>query len=178
MLKEATSDGTAALFRRILVAVDASKQSEWAVQLAGALADATGAKVALVHAYRVDAGYSPELAPPIEDVLEELKEAGGKILRQRRGLLPAAVETEAQEFLSEGEAARQIVRAAEAWHADLIVMGTHGRGRLSQFLVGSTAEAVIRMSRCPVLSVAHEPRKHVDAAEAPVAVAVAAGAGA
>jgi nucleotide-binding universal stress UspA family protein len=174
MFKEATNDGTAALFHRILVAVDASRQSEWAAQLAGALADATGAKVALIHAYRVEAGYSPEMATPIEDLLEELKEAGGKILRQRRGLLPAAVETEAEEFLSEGEAARQIVRAAETWHADLIVMGTHGRGRLSQFLVGSTAEAVIRMSRCPVLSVAHEPRKHVDAAETATAATTAA----
>lgn len=150
-----------ALLRRILVAVDKSKQSEWATQMAGELAESVGAKVALVHAYRLEPGYSPELAPPIEDLLAELKEAGSEILRHHRAMLPADLEVE--EFLREGEPSRQIVDAADAWHADVIVMGTHGRGRLAQFLVGSTAESVIRMSRCPVLSISHEPRKRVEA---------------
>lgn len=153
MCKTSASNKTA--FSRILVGVDASKQSEWATQTAGALAQATGARVALAHAYRVEAGYSPNWVRPIEELLEEQKQAAKRIVEQRRSLLPVGVAVE--EMLAEGEAARQIVSAAERWHADLIVMGTHGRGRLSQFLVGSVADAVIRKAPCPVLSVAHEP---------------------
>ena len=36
-------------------------------------------------------------------------------------------------------------------------MGTHGRGRLGTFLIGSTAEAVVQAANCPVLTVAHDP---------------------
>ena len=143
------------VFKRILVAVDESKQSEWATAVAGDLAVKLGAKLALVHAYRVDPGYSPEMAVPIEELVEDLKDIGVEILRKHRKLLPPDVPVE--QILTEGEAARQIVTRSETWGADLIVMGTHGRSRIAQFVIGSTSEAVIRMARCPVLAVAHEP---------------------
>ena len=59
--------------------------------------------------------------------------------------------------LLEGPAAREIVEAAVEWDADLIVMGTHGRGRVASFLMGSTAQEVIREARCPVLAVPDRP---------------------
>ena len=148
-----------ALFRKILVAVDDSQQAQWAAQLAGEMARTTGAKIALIHTYRVDPGYALELATPVEDLISGLRETGELLLKQARALIPADVEVE--EMLADGEAAPQIVAAAETWGAHLIVMGTHGRGRISHFLLGSTADSVIRMARCPVMSVAHEPTKHV-----------------
>ena len=40
---------------------------------------------------------------------------------------------------------------------DLIITGTHGRGAVSHFLMGSVAERVVRTAPCPVLTVhAHE----------------------
>jgi nucleotide-binding universal stress UspA family protein len=143
------------LFKRILVAVDESKQSEWATAVAGDLAVKLGAEVALMHAYRVDPGYSPEMAIPIEELAEDLKDIGVEILRKHRKLLPPEVPFE--QILTEGDAAKQIVTRSEKWGADLIVMGTHGRSRIAQFVIGSTSEAVIRMARCPVLAIAHEP---------------------
>lgn len=47
----------------------------------------------------------------------------------------------------------EIVRTAEEEHADMIVMGTHGRGGLNRMILGSVAERVIRLARCPVLTV-------------------------
>ena len=47
----------------------------------------------------------------------------------------------------------EIVRTAEEEHADMIVMGTHGRGGLNRMVLGSVAERVIRLARCPVLTV-------------------------
>ncbi len=50
-------------------------------------------------------------------------------------------------------ASHGILQQAEEWHADLIVIGTHGRGGLYHFLMGSVAEHVARKSACPVLIV-------------------------
>jgi len=60
-------------------------------------------------------------------------------------------------ILKEGDAMQQIVAAAKEWNADLIVVGTHGRGPVAHFLLGSTAEAVVRHSHCPVLTIGHDP---------------------
>jgi nucleotide-binding universal stress UspA family protein len=50
-----------------------------------------------------------------------------------------------------GEAAAEIVRAADAEQADLIAMSTHGRAGLDHLLHGSVAEAVLRTAGRPVL---------------------------
>jgi nucleotide-binding universal stress UspA family protein len=52
-----------------------------------------------------------------------------------------------------GRPADEILRAAASFHADLIVMGTHGRSGLEHFFLGSVAEKTIRQARCPILVV-------------------------
>ncbi len=47
----------------------------------------------------------------------------------------------------------EIVRVAKEEHADMIVMGAHGRSGLNRVLLGSVAERVIRLAPCPVLTV-------------------------
>ncbi len=54
-----------------------------------------------------------------------------------------------------GRAADGIRAEADAWGADLILMGTHGRTGMAHFLNGSVAEAVVRLAKCPVL-IEHE----------------------
>jgi hypothetical protein len=53
-----------------------------------------------------------------------------------------------------GDPAAEILSAAAAWQADLIVMGTHGRAGLERWILGSVAQAVLRNAPCPVLTVA------------------------
>jgi nucleotide-binding universal stress UspA family protein len=64
----------------------------------------------------------------------------------------------------EGNAAAEIVKAADAVGSDLIVMGTHGRTGLRWLLAGSVAIAVLRKARCPVLALRSlaVPRKAED----------------
>jgi nucleotide-binding universal stress UspA family protein len=52
-----------------------------------------------------------------------------------------------------GPAPRQIVATARAQGCAMIVMATRGRGRVARWLLGSTAERVIRSAPCPVLTV-------------------------
>jgi len=47
----------------------------------------------------------------------------------------------------------EIIKTAKERHADLIVIGTHGRTGIDHMLFGSTAEKVVRKAGCPVLTV-------------------------
>lgn len=53
-------------------------------------------------------------------------------------------------FIEEGKPFEAILKVAEEWEADLIVLGTHGRTGLSHLLMGSVAEKVIRHSTKPL----------------------------
>ena len=57
--------------------------------------------------------------------------------------------------------AEAIVEYARVHSIDLIVMGTHGRGFVSQLLMGSVAERVVRTAPCPVLTVHHPEHEFV-----------------
>lgn len=57
----------------------------------------------------------------------------------------------------EGEPGEAIVSAAEAESADLIVVGSHGRGPMGRFLVGSVSDFIVRHASCPVLVVRSDP---------------------
>jgi len=57
--------------------------------------------------------------------------------------------------------AEAIVDYARQAEIDLIIMGTHGRTGMSQLLVGSVAERVVRTAPCPVLTVKHPEHEFV-----------------
>ncbi|MHB1699326.1 MAG: universal stress protein [Acidobacteriaceae bacterium] len=55
--------------------------------------------------------------------------------------------------LREGLAPETILRAAREYDADLLVLGSHGRGRIDRIVLGSVAERIVRASPCPVMVV-------------------------
>jgi nucleotide-binding universal stress UspA family protein len=69
--------------------------------------------------------------------------AAGEITKQSPEL---QVTTE----ILEGPPKKRIVEEAERWHADLILMGSHGRGAVERFLLGSVAQAVVQHAPCSV----------------------------
>jgi len=81
---------------------------------------------------------------PREEVLEELRRV---VDTAGSGPIDAVLAAEA------GDPSRMIVDQAVAIPADLVVMGTHGRGGFERFIVGSVAEKVLRRAPCPVLMV-------------------------
>ena len=88
-------------------------------------------------------------APPAlrQDVLANLMERDlGAFVS---GLGPLAADTEPR--VRTGESAAGIVAEAEEWDADLLLLGTHGRGGMSRFLIGSVAESVLKRAACDLL---------------------------
>lgn len=56
-------------------------------------------------------------------------------------------------LLRDGIVPEQIVKVARARHAEMVVMGTHGRTGLTRALVGSVASRVVSRASCPVMTV-------------------------
>ena len=65
-----------------------------------------------------------------------------------------------------GDAARRILEALDRGDFDLVVVGTHGRGGLQHWAIGSVAERVVRLSPVPVVAVPerHQARKGLERA--------------
>lgn len=66
-----------------------------------------------------------------------------------------------------GGAAEQLVQLAADLDADLVVVGTHGRHGMARLLLGSVAERVLRLARCPVLVVRPKDHHGAHAADLP-----------
>jgi nucleotide-binding universal stress UspA family protein len=138
----------------IIVAVDNSDPALWAATAAGNLARRLGAEVLLVHVVNPAEIFASEEYVP-QDVYTAIEEAGKGALEAARKLIPTTVH--ATTTIEEGEPSRRIAQLSDERNADYIVIGSHGRGRVTQLLMGSTASAVARRARCPVLVVSHMP---------------------
>jgi nucleotide-binding universal stress UspA family protein len=87
----------------------------------------------------------------------------GNVQQSIRGWVKAALDDLVEEARGKGLPARACVRDGTAYReivalalderADLIVIGTHGRGGMSRALLGSVADRVVRLAPCPVLTV-------------------------
>jgi nucleotide-binding universal stress UspA family protein len=144
--------------KQILVPVDFSKGSDRAVAQAEQLAVALGAGIELFHAYQLPVFALPDSTVTVSPtyVADLTDRAQRELNRYRDDLRARGIEVNAK--LLEGNAADSIVERAEALHAIMIVLGTHGRSGFRRFLLGSTAERVVRMATVPVLTV-HLPEE-------------------
>jgi nucleotide-binding universal stress UspA family protein len=141
--------------KTILVPCDFSEHSEQAFRWALGMAEDWGAKLVLLHAVPLASQVSYPDAMLLVDIprLEaELKADAEKQLREFAAKkATSAVPVEVRAIL--GDPVWEICQIAEQEHADLIVMGSHGRTGLAHVVLGSVAERVIRHAPCPVLVV-------------------------
>jgi nucleotide-binding universal stress UspA family protein len=136
------------MYEKILAAVDESDIAERVLAAAQGLASLSHGEVYVIHLREREP--SKFMTPPIhtpseartlvDDAVQKLTDAGVKAT----GLMLESV------F---GYAAREIIAEAKNTDADVIVMGSRGRGDLAGLLVGSTAHKVIQLADRPVLVV-------------------------
>ncbi len=143
-------------YKNILLATDFSDASQRALPYAAALARRYSANIALVHAL----GKEPRIPVPLEPVpyeldlpLIEAELAMGKVADR---LDEEHVEYHA--LVEHGGVWEVLSSVIESEHDDLIVLGTHGRGGITKFVLGSVAEEVLRLAPCPVLTVGKNVR--------------------
>jgi len=139
--------------KKILVPVDFSVGSERAVEKAAELAHAMDASVELMHVYQLPVFALPDSSITVSPTyIADLTTRAQRALEKHRDVL-AADGIDASTKLVEGLPAQAIVDHASEISAEMIVMGTHGHSGFKRFLLGSTAERVVRMATVPVLSV-------------------------
>jgi len=142
--------------RKILVPLDFSPASDYALTYAKALAADFGASLHVLHVIEDRLMTGPW---PVEVYLGEmprLREGLIKDAESRMQECLKAIETSGIQATGEvliGGPFQTIVELAGTAGVDLIVMGTHGRTGITHLLIGSVAERVVRHAPCPVLVV-------------------------
>lgn len=146
--------------KKILVPTDFSEQGKTALMYAVAFADQFGAAVDLLHVM--------EPVPPgallsyisLSDLKKSMEEDAEKNMEE----LSAEWTDYAfpvKKIIVEGHPFVEIIKHAKESNADMVVMGTHGRGAIAHMLLGSVAEKVVRKAPCPVLTVRHPEHEFV-----------------
>ena len=138
----------------ILTCIDFSASTEKVVNKTAEIAKAISAKLWLLHIAEPEpdfVGY--EVGP--QSVRDSLSKRFHEEHRQIQAIADRmrkeGIDTTA--LLVQGSTVETILAKASKLSADMIVVGTHGRGAISQLFVGSVSEGVLRKAKCPVLVV-------------------------
>jgi nucleotide-binding universal stress UspA family protein len=136
--------------QRVLLATDLSPVSAKAAEDAIRLAVEHRAQLIVLSV--VDAN---RLRLPGGHFLRRVDQERARIEEQAHELVVRARRAGARAtfLVWEGDPAEAVLEAAAAESADVIVLGSHGRGRLGRLILGSTSKRVTEGARCPVLVV-------------------------
>ena len=138
------------------------------IDTASSIADHDGAKLDIVNVFTLPgeaamvAGWIPMTPENLSDYATSCQAAANEQLRaafkasEERTELPIFQSEDAQTLLIQGRARVEIPEAVEQLGADLIVMGTVGRVGVPGFLIGNTAETILRTIDCSVLALKPE----------------------
>jgi universal stress protein A len=142
----------------MLIAVDFSEPSRMALVWAFDYATRAPCEVHLVHVVENRVGEAFR-GHQVDRVSKELAEVTREVDEELKRMLPdpdeRAMLGRIVRHVAYGKPATEILAIAERLGADLIVIGTHGRGGLAQLVLGSVAEKVVRHAPCPVLVSKH-----------------------
>jgi nucleotide-binding universal stress UspA family protein len=139
--------------KKILCAVDFSEGSPLVAEYAASLAQAAKAEIVCVYVAPSLAEYVGFNVPQaaldtfVGDVVASAEKTMSEFVETNFKGLPA------RGVVLAGYPAEEILKAAVDQHADLIVMGTHGRTGFDRIIFGSVAEKVVKTADCPVLTV-------------------------
>ena len=155
--------------RKILYATDLSATARHAVRYACSIGNRYGAEVSVLHVvHDTPADLSMEAGINVADHMSEADresynvnviDAARRAITERiretsvqlKKAMPHCPVAEERVLVKVGDPVKEIIATAEQGGFDLIVMGTHGHGKLEETLIGSTANDVIRQSRIPVM---------------------------
>jgi len=147
---------------KILLAIDGSKFSNAAVEAVIVQSHPQHTDVHVLHVVEPPSLLVTREMSGIDRNLDaaweiELKQAEDLVLSTANQLCAKGLN--ATGVVKQGDAKSEILDAARNWHADLIVLGSHGRKGMEHFLMGSVCDAVARHAHCSVEIVRISPAK-------------------
>ncbi len=138
------------MLKRILVPIDGSKHSDLAIKKAKELAETYGSTVVLLtvndfhhHMFNYNAGVEENFVELFDQMSDNILESG----REKLASLGDRVDT----VKLEGGVANKIIEYANANDFDLVIIGSHGKGAIKEFLMGGVAHKIILHVNKPVL---------------------------
>ena len=142
----------------LLAATDLSPSSRNTVQRAAMLAQQISAQLELVHV--IEKRELEELQRLLGETLKEnIQSQNQKLLKELANDIGGSLGITAGCHLVEGGVLESITRQADLLSANLLVIGVRGASLTLQQLLGSTAERLLRLIQCPVLTVKQPPLK-------------------
>ena len=138
-------------FDRVLVPVDFSEVTETVLRFGVELTAEAGTTVLLHVLEPLPLHFESAFGGFVNtEGLERIRENARQLTEEAMAKFPG------RDFvteMSEGKPAPLILEAAARHHAELIVIGTHGRGGIEDLFLGSVAARVVRKARCPVMTI-------------------------
>ncbi|WP_035355411.1 universal stress protein [Edaphobacter aggregans] len=136
---------------QIVVATDFSPASISALLIANRVARIFQAKVTVLHVFQYLAQHRYKV--PVDWMIKTIRrEVQEKLAEDKRSLCEAGIESEVR-MIEGGVPAQEILNFAQSCANPLLVIGTHAVGGMERFVLGSTAEEVLRQASCPVMTV-------------------------
>lgn len=150
---------------KILFATDGGKQCDAAVESIHRLALSEGDEIKVISVVDMALPMTIDIyggfLPDTTEFEKTARENAAKILADTLDKLKAYSEMKKVAVSSEvlfGSPDSRIVETAEEWHADLIVVGSHGYNRWERLLLGSVSDSVVHHAPCSVLVVRTAPK--------------------
>jgi len=145
--------------KRILVAIDFSEATDEVVSMAIKLGNLMNGKIRILHVDdSAPYSYTPKeglaLEPGFNTKSNPLPGGKGDLGEIQSRLSKEQIDAEYRELA--GPAAENILAAARAFDADIIVIGAHEHGKFFRFVFGDTTDSLIGKSPFPILIVPHE----------------------
>ena len=135
-------------YRKILLPTDGSENAQNAMRTCLELARLFGAKVTTISVVDVASFSSASqgyILPDMYSYADKAAEASvAEVIKEAK-----VMGVEAKAIVSRGSPSSEIIELSKSH--DLVVMGTHGRGKISHAILGSVAEKVVRFAYCPVM---------------------------
>ena len=145
------------MFRRILVAVDGSKNALHALERAVKLQALTNAEILILTVYRhyslLEASFSMVRPTEPEAMDDAMREHAREVAEEAKDYALRHGAKDPRAFVKNGPVARSIVGFTQEHDADLIVIGSRGLGSIEEYLLGSVSHKVTGIAPCPVLVV-------------------------
>ncbi len=144
------------MFKKIVIATDGSDLSLNAAQRGMSLAKMFSAKLQVIYVIDQRAFYFPHevqvLAPenPYFEILDELRKNGEAILN-KMDKEAGKIGVEIEKFILEGSVVKEIRNTVNEFHADLLIIGAHGKTGGDDGMLGSIAQALASAPPCSLL---------------------------